>query len=83
MVAVDVEDNTRARDVVDTGVVAAAVLAVEASSVDVVADAVVNSGAAVVASAVLLAASHLRRGFWIFLFSVTLGFKRHTHLPPL
>ena len=58
--AVDVEDNTRVRDVEDTGAVVAAVLAVEASSVDVDA-AVVTSGVAVVASAVLLVVSRLRK----------------------
>jgi hypothetical protein len=58
--AVDAEDNTRVKDEVGTGVVAVAVLVVEASSVDVDA-VVVTSGVAVVASAVLLAASHLRK----------------------
>lgn len=58
--AVDAEDNTRVKDEVDTGVVAVAVLVVEASSVDVDA-VVVTSGVAVVASAVLLAANRLRK----------------------
>lgn len=54
---VDVEDNTKARDEEDTGAVVAAVLAAEASSVDVDVAAVVTSGVVEVASAVLLAAS--------------------------
>lgn len=60
MAAAAVEDSTRARDEVevDTGAVVAAVLAVEASSVDVDA-AVVTSGVAAVVSAVLPAAERL------------------------
>ena len=55
------EDSTRARDEVevDTGAVVAAVLAVEASSVDVDAAVVVTSGVAAVVSAVLPAAERL------------------------
>ena len=59
--AVDEEASTRARAEEDTGAVDAAVLAAEASSVDVDAVVVVISVVAVVASAVLLVASRLHR----------------------
>jgi hypothetical protein len=59
--AVDEEVSTRARAEEGTGVVDAADLAAEASSVDVDAVVVVTSVVAVVASVVLLAASRLHR----------------------
>lgn len=57
---VAVADNTRVRDEADTGAGAVAVLAVEASSVDVDVVAVVSSGA-VAASVVLLVVRRLRK----------------------
>ena len=80
------EDSTRARDEVevDTGAVVAAALAAEASSVDVDA-AVVTSGVAAVASAVLPAAERpplLRRALLRHFPLCRPGVSRGRHAEP-